>query len=343
MVKEGYRKERLDRGIKARCDSIFMLTSYREILYMLFPRVLPIAALIIIPLVLGVSGQIYWQKVFILACVISLLALGWDYLASVGLVSLGQALFFGVGAYIAGALNHYLKWPIFLTIPVATLGGALICTILLAPIIRMRGIYFGMVTLAFPLFFNRIIEATKLCGGTEGLPGLTQFPSIWAATYLIIGALLICLFTFRRVIDTDYGMVLRGIRDNDRAIMASGINIYWVKVQAIFICAAAGAFAGAFMSHHIGIVGMSVFALDMSIMPVAAVVLGGGGTFAGATMGTFILVPLSEFLRAYGTLRIAIYSLVMVVCVVGLPEGVFHYLQRKYHQFDRWVTVEAKE
>jgi len=114
-------------------------------------------------------------------------------------------------------------------------------------------------------------------------------------------------------------------------------------VQAIFICSAAGAFAGAFMSHHIGIVGMSVFALDMSIMPVAAVVLGGGGTFAGATMGTFILVPLSEFLRAYGTLRIAIYSLVMVVCVVGLPEGVFHYLQRKYHQFDRWVTVEAKE
>jgi branched-chain amino acid transport system permease protein len=340
-AKEGYRRERLDRGIKARCDTTFMLTSYREILYMVLPRLLPVAALVFIPLALGISGQVYWQKVFILACVISLLALSWDYLASVGLVSLGHALFFGVGGYIAGALNYYLNWPIFLTIPVATLGGALICTGLLAPVMRLRGIYFSMVTLALPLMLSRIFEATKICRGTEGLPGLTPFPNIWVATYLVIAALLVCLFGFRRLIDTDYGLVLRGIRDNDRGVMASGTNIYWAKIQAIFISAAVGAFAGAFMTHNYQFVGMSAFALDMSILSVASAVLGGVGTFAGPTLGAFILVPVSEVLRGFGTLRMAIYCLVMVGCIVGLPEGIFHYIERKYHQFERWVPVET--
>jgi branched-chain amino acid transport system permease protein len=79
----------------------------------------------------------------------------------------------------------------------------------------------------------------------------------------------------------------------------------------------------------------------MSILSVASAVLGGVGTFAGPTLGAFILVPVSEVLRGFGTLRMAIYCLVMVGCIVGLPEGIFHYIERKYHQFERWVPVET--
>ncbi len=331
-----YRKERIDRGIKARTEDIYALFSYREMLYLLLPRAVPILMLFVLTLVAGV----YWQKVLISTAIFALLALSWDLLTSVGMVSLGQALFFGVGAYISGTLNHDLHLSPFLTIPIATLGGGILCTLLLLPVLRLRGIYFAMVTLALPLMLVRIIEATKIFGGTEGLSGLSGLPSIRFELYVSLVAVLVVLFFFRRLINTDYGLVLRGIRDNDRSVMRSGINIYWYKAQALFLASAVGAFAGALMTHVYMFVGMPVFEMDYSILPIASAVVGGMGTFAGSMLGAFILVPLSEALRGIGGLRIVIYGLFLVIFTVGLPEGIFHFLQRKYHQFERLVKVE---
>ena len=67
---------------------------------------------------------------------------------------------------------------------------------------------------------------------------------------------------------------------------------------------------------------------------------GGPGTLAGSTLGAFILVPLSEILRGIGGLRIVFYGIFLVVFIVAVPEGIFHYIQRKYQQFERWVEVE---
>ncbi|MBM4308969.1 MAG: branched-chain amino acid ABC transporter permease [Deltaproteobacteria bacterium] len=331
-----YRKERIDRGIKARTEDIYALFSYREMLYLLVPRAIPILILFLASLLAGA----YWQKVLISTTVFALLALSWDLLASVGMVSLGQALFFGIGAYISGILNHYFKITPYLSIPIATLGGGLVCTFLLLPVLRLRGIYFAMVTLALPLMLVRIIEATKIFGGTEGLSGLDGLPSIKFELYLGLIAAIAVLFFFRRLINTDYGLVLRGIRDNDRSVMRSGINIYWYKAQALFMASAVGAFAGALMTHVYMFVGMPVFEMDYSILPIASAVVGGMGTFAGPMLGAFILVPLSEALRGVGGLRIVIYGLFLVIFTVALPEGIFHYFQRKYHQLERWVKVE---
>jgi len=330
------RKERIDRGIKARSQDIFALCSYREMLYLSAPRLIPILGFLILPLVLGV----YWQKVLLSAAVFVLLAISWDILAESGMVSLGQALFFGIGAYIAGILNHYFGFHPFISIPFATFLGGFICTLMLLPVLRLRGIYFSMVTLIIPLMLVRVIEATKIFGGTEGLTGMSPLPSHWIELYLIIGVMLISLFGFRRMLDSDFGLVLKGIRDNDRSVTNAGINIYWHKTQALFISSSIGAFAGAFMTHVYMFVGMPVFALDYSILPIAAVVVGGPGTLAGATLGACILVPLSEVLRGFGGLRIVFYGLFLVVFTVALPEGIFHYVQRKYNQFERWVEVD---
>jgi len=330
------RKERVDRGIKARTEDIFALLSFREMIYLLAPRVVPILILLILTLALGP----YWQKVLVSTAVFALLALSWDLLVSTGMVSLGQALFFGVGSYIAGFLNHSFHLSPFLTIPIATIGGGTVCTILLLPVLRLRGIYFAMVTLALPLMLVRVIEATKILGGTEGISGLASLPSPKVELYFSLLAALAVLFIFRRLINTDYGLVLRGIRDNDRSVMSGGINIYWYKAQALWMASAVGAFAGALMTHTYMFVGMPVFELDYSIIPIAAAVVGGMGTFAGSLLGAFILVPLSEILRGVGGLRIVIFGLFLVIFTVALPEGIFHYIQRKYHQFERWVKVE---
>jgi branched-chain amino acid transport system permease protein len=330
------RKERIDRGIKARSSDIFALCSWREMAYLAFPRLLPIIGCLVLPLIL--SG--YWQKVLLSVAVFALLAISWDILAQSGMVSLGQALFFGMGAYLAGVLNHYFGWLFFVTIPLATVLGGAFCTLFLLPVLRLRGIYFAMVTLIIPLMLVRVIEATKIFGGTEGISGLSPLPSVWVELYLVLIALLATLFGFRRMMDSDYGLVLKGIKDNDRSVMNAGINIYWYKVQALFIASAIGAFAGALMTHVYMFVGMPVFALDYSILPIASAVVGGPGTLAGAMLGAFLLVPLSELLRGIGGLRIVIYGLLLVIFIVGLPEGIFHFIKRKYHQFERWVEVE---
>lgn len=331
-----YRKERLDRGIKARSDTIYSLTSYREALYLLVPRVFTVAGILALPLVL----DDYWTKVLVITCVIAILALSWDFIASAGMFSLGQALFFGMGGYCAGVLNYYYGLPPIITIPVSTVIGALLSGILLLPVLRLRGVYFAMVTFVLPLIFRALVEATGVFQGLEGLSGLSPLPNLWVSVYLIISALFICFFGFRRVMDTDYGLILTAMLDNDQAVMAGGINIYWYKAQALFLGSAVAAFAGAFMTHYYRFVGISAFAMDYSVLPVAASVLGGPGGFAGALLGSFILVPLCESLRAIGSWRIVFYSFLMVIFVVTLPEGIFHYLARKYHQYERWVETE---
>lgn len=341
-TKTGYRKERLDRGIKARTDDIFAIGSYREIMYLTLPRLIIIAALLIFPLLKSITGM-YWQNIIMITCVIALLALSWDLLHSVGLISLGQAVFFGVGAYITGYLGHQFGLSPLVTIPIATVLGALISTLLIYPVLRLRGIYFGLITFALPLLFMRVIEATKILGGTEGLSGLAPLPNVTVNIYVIIIITLICVFGFQRLFETDYGLVLKAINDNDRSVMAAGFNIAWYKAQAVFIAAIPGTFAGAFLTHHFQFVGIPAFATDYSILPLASVIVGGPGTFFGAMLGAFILVPLSELLRDFGTLRIVIYSLILLIFVVGLPEGLYPYIRRKYFQFERVVSMEMEE
>ncbi len=330
------RKERIDRGINVRSGDVFALCSWREMLYLAGPRLLPVFICLLLPLVLGT----YWQKVLLSVAVFALLAISWDILAQAGMISLGQALFFGMGAYVTGILNHYWGISPVVTIPLAAVCGGLICTTLLLPVLRLRGIYFSMVTLILPLMLVRLVEATRIFGGTEGLSGMTPLPSKWLELYVIVGALLAALFGFRRMMSSDYGLVLKGIRDNDRSVLNAGINIYWYKTQALFIAGSIGAFAGAFLTHVYMFVGMPVFALDYSILPIAAAVVGGPGSLAGATLGAFILVPLSEVLRGAGGLRIVFYGVFLVIFIVALPEGIFHFLQRKYHQSERWVEVD---
>src|SRR4030065_199223 len=114
------RKERLDRGIKARTDCLYAIQSWREVGYLVAPRAGLIIGLLILPLVLP---GLYWQRVLALAGVYALLALSFDFLAErVGLVCIGGAFMIGVGGYISGALNYYFKLSTALTLPIATFG-----------------------------------------------------------------------------------------------------------------------------------------------------------------------------------------------------------------------------
>ncbi len=336
-----YRKERVDRGIKVRSDDIFILASLRDLSYATLPKTLAIVILLLFPLLKDLVGT-YWESVLVTTIVISLLALSWDLLASAGLVSLGQALFFGVGSYLTGWLSRTFALTPIMSIPLATLVGALLTTLILYPVLRLRGIYFGLITFALPLLLSRVIEVTKILGGTEGLNKIPPLPNLTTELYILIVVLLVCIYAYRRLITSDYGLVLQAVRDNDRAVMAAGFDIQRLKAQAVFLAALPATFAGAFLTHHFQVVGMQSFALDYSILPLTSVIVGGAGTFFGSVLGAFIMIPLSEFLREFASLRVVIYSLLLLIFAIGLPEGIFHFIRRRYQQFERMTALEGE-
>ncbi len=331
------RQERIDRGIKVRTDGLYALMSWRELAYLIAPRLLLIGGLLLLPLV--VPG-LYWLRVISIVCIYALLALSFDFLAHyVGLVSLGGAFFVGVGGYLTALLNTELGVSPLVAIPAAGILGGVICTILLLPCLPLRGVYFAIVTLMYPLFLARVIEALNILGGTDGIMGIDGVPYVWLEQYGIIVMLLLILFVLRRLVNTDLGLVMRAVKDNDQAVRASGMNITHYKALAVFIASSVGCLAGACLVHTYMWAGISTFALDFSILPIAATVIGGGGTLVGPVLGCLILVPISELLRDFGTLRIVFYSLILLGFIVFRSDGLMIYGQRKYHQFERWTDI----
>ncbi|MCB2149291.1 MAG: branched-chain amino acid ABC transporter permease [Deltaproteobacteria bacterium] len=331
------RQERIDRGIKVRTDGLYALMSWRELAYLIAPRLLLIGGLLLLPLV--VPGM-YWLRVISIVCIYALLALSFDFLAHyVGLVSLGGAFFVGVGGYLTALLNTGMGISPLVAIPVAAIFGGVICTILLLPCLPLRGVYFAIVTLMYPLFLARVIEALNILGGTDGIMGIDGVPYVWLEQYGIIAMLLLILFGLRRLVNTDLGLVMRAVKDNDQAVRASGMNITHYKALAVFIASSVGCLAGACLVHTYMWAGISTFALDFSVLPIAATVIGGGGTLVGPVLGCLILVPISELLRDFGTLRIVFYSLILLGFIVFRSDGLMIYGQRKYHQFERWTDI----
>lgn len=331
------RKERIDRGIKVRTDGIYALMSIRELSYLAMPRLVFILGILALPLLLP---GMYWERVITITCIYALLALSFDFLAHfVGLVSLGGAFFVGVGGYMAAIMNTTFGMPPWLTVPLAALAGGGVCTLLLLPCLPLRGVYFAIVSLMYPLFVARLIEALNILGGTDGITGIDGFTNRWAEQYFIIGILLLLLFGVRRLVNTDIGLVLRGVKDNDQAIRASGMNVTLYKAMAVYIASAMGCLGGACLAHIYMWSGISQFALDFSILPIAATVIGGGGTLVGPVLGCLILVPISELLREFGTLRIVFYALILVAFIVFRSEGIMVYGRRKYEQFERWTRI----
>jgi branched-chain amino acid transport system permease protein len=304
--------------------------------FLAMPRLLLILGLLVLPLTL----DMYWQRVLCTAGIYALLALSFDFLAEyVGLVCLGGAMFIGFGGYTSGVLNAYFEWSPFVTIPIATLGGAFMSTLVLIPCLRLRGIYFAIVSFMLPLFSVYIIIALGLFGSTEGISALDTLPNIWVEQYVVIGAIIVALFAIRRLVNEDIGLIFRGIKDNDQAVRASGISITSYRIKAVFIASLIGSFAGAYLSHLYGWLGLSLFAMDFSILPIAAAVMGGMGTLVGPVIGAIILTPMSEALRGFGQLRVVLYCLVLIGFILYKPEGLMNYLERKYHQFERWEEV----
>jgi ABC-type branched-subunit amino acid transport system permease subunit len=173
-----------------------------------------------------------------------------------------EAFFTGVGGYFAAIFNVEVGLPIWLSMPLATIAGAVFCTVVLLPCLPLRVVYFAIVTLMYPLLFTRIIEALNILGGTNGMTGVAPFPNAYVENYVIIVLALAFLFAMRRFVNEDAGLVLRAVKDNDQSVRASGISVTRMRIIGVFIASLLGCLAGAYIAHLYMWAGISLFALD---------------------------------------------------------------------------------
>lgn len=254
-----------------------------------------------------------------------------------GLSVLGHAAFFCAGAYTSALLTLNWGWPAWLALPLAGVMAAILGLLIGYPSLRVKGDYFALTTFGFGIIVYAIAKNwIGLTRGPLGLPGIPPFEICGIAlsssgSYLLLVALVVALtyFLLRRIVESPYGRVLTGIREDEIAAMALGKDTLRYKLQALTIAALFAGLAGSLYAHHITFIDPSSFTVNESIAILLMVVLGGMGSLPGSVLGAAVLVVLPEALRFVGLpssvaapLRQMIYGLLLIMLMMFRPQGI---------------------
>jgi len=294
---------------------------------------LPLAgAGILLLLVLPALGfNQYIMRIFIVIGIYTILALGLNILTGyTGLVSLGHAGFYAIGAYTTALLMMRLEGGFF----PALLGGVLLsglCGLLLGlPTLRLSGTYLSIVTLGFGEIVKMIImNWDSVTNGTMGLQGIPR-PVLFGLEltlanhglyYLMLGLLLLVTLICVTIVNSKAGRAFRAIKSDELAASIMGIRTTRYKILAFVISAAVSGLAGGFYGTLVGYIDHNSFSFDVSILIISIVILGGMGTFRGMYLGAAVLIAFPEIARPLMEWRFVIYGLVLIVMMRFRPQG----------------------
>jgi branched-chain amino acid transport system permease protein len=295
----------------------------------------------------------YHTNIMITAFIYIILALGLNIVVGLGgLLNLGYAAFFGVGAYTYGLLWKYVGqsfiaagidpgWLFWISLPLAGIIATLFGILLSLPVLRLRGDYLAIITLAFGEIFRMVMQNSgDLTGGATGI---SLIPRPWlfnmkltpqkAATYIYFIAIVlvaITIFVVRRIEDSKVGRALEAMREDEIACQAMGINLVKNKLITFALGAFWAGIAGVVMAAQTTYINPDSFTLWESIIILMAVVIGGTGSIPGAIGGAILLKLLPEYFRALAQYRMLIYGIAMILVIIFKPDGLIPRKRKQY-------------
>jgi branched-chain amino acid transport system permease protein len=273
--------------------------------------------------------SVYILHVIILIGIYAILSLSLNIIVGfAGLVSLGHAAFFGIGAYISGLLMiqglSFTEAFLLSGIITSALG---LCLAL--PALRVKDDYLAIVTLGFGIITTLVFMNLGITGGPDGLTGIPP-ASLWgevlngkwqflAMTYVILAVMIMSVYTLKQ---SKVGRAWAAIRDNDVTASFMGINTAFYKTTAFMTSSFWAGLAGSLYAHYTAYISPPTFGMHTSIMILSMVVLGGIGSIAGSLLGAALLVLLPEVLRPLAAYQDVIYGALLVALMVFRPQGI---------------------
>lgn len=246
-----------------------------------------------------------------------------------GLLDLGYAAFYAVGAYIAAYLMTRLDWNLWECLLVSAALAAAFGILLGAPTLRLRGDYLAIVTLGFGEIIRiSLSNMTPVTGGPNGIQGIPsppipggQFDQPIHFYYLLLALAVIAICVSDRLVNSRMGRAWAYLREDHLAAEVMGIDATRYKLLAFAMGATWAGLAGAIFVSRIGIATPESFTLGESILIVTIVVIGGMGSVFGVTIGALAMIALPEIFRPLLTYRLLIFGLAMILIMRFRPEG----------------------
>jgi branched-chain amino acid transport system permease protein len=258
-----------------------------------------------------------------------------------GMVNLGIAGFFGIGAYTSALLTIGLHWPVAIGILSAMVAGAIAGGVLTFATLRLRDDYLAIVTLGFAEIVRLvIINELWLTNGSDGISGIpAPFPRTYGYGFslpflaLMVILLMVAYLLSTRLQNSPYGRVLRAIRDDPEVAAVAGKDVVRFKLKTFALSTAIAGAAGALYGHYTSFIAPDIFQPLLTIYIFLALTIGGTGNMRGAVLGAFVLIGIMESSRFFGqvlpsfsavqlaALREMLIAVVFIGCLMLRPKG----------------------
>jgi branched-chain amino acid transport system permease protein len=292
-----------------------------------------LAVLALVPIYAAVTGDIFAMTLFTRVLILALGAVSLNLIMGYGgMVSFGHAAYLGIGGYAVGILakegiaSGFLQWP------VAIAASALYALVVGALSLRTRGVYFIMITLAFAQMIYYVAIGLDRYGGDDGLTiykrsqfaGLLDLQNKAVFYYLCFVLLLAGVYLVARLVNSRFGLVIRGARSNDRRMQAIGFPTFRYRLVCFVIAGALCGLAGALLANHTNFISPALMHWTRSGDLIVMVVLGGLGSLFGPLIGAAAFLVLEEGLSRlteYPALILGPLLLLVAIYVNGGIEG----------------------
>ncbi|MDY0390611.1 ABC transporter permease subunit [Desulfobulbus oligotrophicus] len=259
----------------------------------------------------------------------------------VGLLDLGYVAFYAVGAYTYALLHLHFNLGFWMALPIGGLLGALFGLLLGFPVLRLRGDYLAIVTLAFGQIVRLVLENwSEFSKGPSGIANIAR-PSLFGLSlspeatinylyYLMIGLVVLTVFVVYRLQNSRIGRAWQALREDEIACQAMGIDKTKIKLSAFALGATWAGMAGVFFAAKTTFVNPASFTFMESAIILCIVVLGGMGSIVGVIAGALILILLPEYLRIIADYRMLAFGAILVVMMIVRPQGLIAPKRRTY-------------
>lgn len=281
----------------------------------------------------------YLQNIAILICINAILAMTLNFIMGyAGIFSLAHAVFFGIGAYVAGYVALHVSDSLWLAMAAAMAVCGVLSLVLALPALRVRGEYFVAASLGLQVLavtvFSEWKSVTGGLGGMAGIPPATIFRHMLTGPGEFLAVAVLCLVLITLVCAvlarTSLGRSLQAIRDSESAALAFGKHVAAIKTLSVVVSSALAAVAGVLYAFYMSFVNVEGFTLDTSVLVMAMVIIGGTGTLAGPIVGAALLMLLPAGLSYLpflpqddiGVIQQGLYGLFMVLLMIFRPGGI---------------------